>query len=83
MSSASGNLLLAVGYPVSLVVIARWVPVVRERRWPWFAAHQAGVAAVVAGWLLRGRAAGAAANAGWLVAATVWYAAGGRDGPRP
>jgi hypothetical protein len=71
------NLLQLAGYPVSLVVIARWVPVVRERRWRWFAAHQAGMAAIVVGWLLRGKAGPVALNGAWLVAASLWYALGG------
>jgi len=66
------------GYPLSLVVIARWVPVVRERRWRWFAAHQAGMAAIVVSWLLRGKTAGAAVNGTWLVVAALWYVLGGR-----
>jgi len=72
------NLLQLAGYPVSLVVIARWVPVVRERRWRWFAAHQAGMAAIVVGWLLRGKAAPVALNGSWLVVASFWYGLGGR-----
>jgi hypothetical protein len=72
------SLLHLAGYPVSLVVIARWLPVVRERRWRWLAAHQAGVTAIVVGWLLRGKAAPVAVNGGWLVVAAIWYALGGR-----
>jgi hypothetical protein len=80
MSSTPSTLLHLAGYPVSLVVIARWVPVVRERRWQWFAAHQAAVAAVVAGWLLRGRAGVGAVNGAWLIVAAVWYVVGGPAG---
>ncbi|HET7486421.1 MAG TPA: hypothetical protein VFJ85_00730 [Acidimicrobiales bacterium] len=69
--------LFAVGYPAAVAVIARWVPVVRERRWKWLAVHHAGVAAIVAGWLLR-RPPAAIPNAAWLVVSSVWYAAGGR-----
>ncbi len=71
-----------VGYPVSLVVIARWVLVVRERRWRWFAAHQAAVVAIVAGWLLRGSRGAAAVNGTWLVVSTAWYALGRRPAAR-
>ncbi len=80
MSTFVATLLHLAGYPASLVVIARWVPVVRERRWRWFAAHQVGVAAVVVGWLLRGRGAAAAVNGAWLVVATAWYAVAGSEG---
>jgi hypothetical protein len=56
------------------------VPVVREQRQRWFAAHQAAVAAIVAGWLLWGRAPSAAFNAAWFVVAAAWYVVGGRRG---
>ena len=69
--------LLAVGYPVSIGVIARWVPVVRERRLRWFLVHHAGVLAIILGWSLR-RPPAVAPNAAWLVASTVWYVVGGR-----
>ena len=69
--------LLVVGYPVAVVVIARWVPVVRERRTRWLVLHHAAVAAIVVGWALR-RPAAVAPNAAWLVVSTVWYALGGR-----
>ncbi len=64
------------GYPVAVAVITRWVPVVRERRWPWLLAHQAATAAIVAGWVLLGRRAAAAVNGAWFVVAAVWYARG-------
>ncbi|HEV2810895.1 MAG TPA: hypothetical protein VGV93_10935, partial [Acidimicrobiales bacterium] len=70
-----------VGYPVAIGVIARFVPVVRERRWRWLAAHHAGVLAIVAGWGLRGEALTAAFNASWLAASSLWYAVGGKGGP--
>ncbi|CAN5233409.1 hypothetical protein BH24ACT1_BH24ACT1_07290 [soil metagenome] len=73
--------LFGVGYPVAIGVIARFVPVVRKRRWRWLAAHHAGVVAIVAGWALRGEAPAAAANASWLAASSLWYALGGRDQP--
>lgn len=66
------------GYPIAIAVIVRFVPVVRERRTRWFLAHQAGVAAIVAGWLLRGDTRGAAVNGTWFVIAAAWYAIGGR-----
>jgi hypothetical protein len=66
--------LLAGGYPLSIVVIARFVPVVRERRWRWLAAHHVGVSAIVAGWALKGDRRAVVINSSWLVASTVWYA---------
>ena len=76
MKGGAAWLALLVGYPVAFVVVTRWVPVVRERRWRWFASHQAAMAAVVTGWLLRGRGSSAALNGAWLVVATAWYVLG-------
>jgi hypothetical protein len=70
--------LFALGYPVSIAVIVRFVPVVRERRLSWLVAHDAAVAAIVAGWALRRDWRAVAINSSWLVAANVWYALGGR-----
>jgi hypothetical protein len=70
--------LLAAGYPVSIVVISRFVPVVRQRRWSWLAAHHLGVVAIVAGWAIKGRTPAVAINGAWLVTSSVWYALGGR-----
>lgn len=76
MSSA----LLALGYPASLAVIARFARVVRERRVGWFVAHQAAVAAIVGGWALRGRWAAAVVNGAWFAVACAWWARGRRSG---
>ena len=73
--------LFAVGYPVSVAVITRFVPVVRQRRVPWFAAHQLGVAAVVAGWAVERNWPSVAVNGAWLVTATAWWVRGGRSSP--
>lgn len=70
--------LFAVGYPVSIVVIARFAPVVRGRRYRWFVAHELAVGAIVAGWAIRGDRGAVAINGTWLVAATAWYVLGGR-----
>jgi hypothetical protein len=69
--------LLVLGYPVAILVIARWVPVVREQRMTWFLAHQAAVAAIVAGHALLGNAAAVAVNGAWFVIAAAWYGAVG------
>jgi len=68
---------LVVGYPVSVAVISRWVPVVRERRTTWLVAHHAAVMAIILGWSVR-RPAAVPPNALWLVVSTLWYWAGGR-----
>lgn len=72
--TASSITLFAVGYPVSVGVLTRWVPVVRERRRTWFAAHTAAVSAVVAGWAIEGRSSAVAVNGAWLVSSIAWYA---------
>jgi hypothetical protein len=69
--------LFVVGYPLAIVPIVRWVPVVRERRLRWFLAEIAGTSAIVAGWAIEGRAGAVAVNATWGVVATVWYVLGG------
>lgn len=71
MTLATG--LHLVGYPVAIGVIARFVPVVRERRLAWFLAHQAAVAAIAAGWLLKDRPSAVAVNGAWGVIAAGWY----------
>jgi hypothetical protein len=65
--------LFAFGYPASVVVIARWFPVVRERRQRWFVVHALAVSAIVAGWALRGEWRSVAINATWLVISIIWY----------
>ena len=76
MKAATAALpLFVVSYPVAIVVIARWVPVVRERRTGWFTAHAAAVVAIIVGWALR-RPAATVPNLAWLVASTIWYRPG-------
>jgi len=77
-TDAAATALFAFGYPTSIAVILRFVPVVRERRLKWLVAHDLAVAAIVAGWALKGDRRAVAINASWLVAASVWYALGGR-----
>lgn len=82
MGAASAGL-LAVGYPVSLAVICRFFPVVRERRLRWLLAHHAAVLAIVAGWAMRGNRPAAAVNSAWLVVASAVYLAGRREKEEP
>ena len=77
-ADAVATALFVVGYPTSIVVILRFVPVVRERRMKWLVAHDLAVAAIVGGWALKGDRRAVVVNASWLVAANVWYALGGR-----
>jgi hypothetical protein len=70
--------LFAFGYPASIAVVSRFVPVVRERRWKWLAVHHLGMAAIIAGCVSKRTTIGVLGNTGWLVLSTAWYAAGGR-----
>jgi hypothetical protein len=77
-ADTAATALFVVGYPTAIVVILRFVPVVRERRLKWLVAHDLGVVAIVAGWALKGDRRAVVINASWLVAANVWYALGAR-----
>ena len=69
-------LLFAFGYPAAIIVIFRFVPVVRERRTRWFVIHELGVAAIVAGQALMDNPQGVVINGSWGVVAALWYALG-------
>ena len=71
--------LFGLGYPASIAVITRFVPVVRQRRWGWLAVHHVGVGAVIVAWATRREGVAVAANATWLVASSAWYALGRRS----
>ncbi len=62
-TDAAATVLFAFGYPTAIVVILRFVPVVRERRMKWLVAHDLAVAAIVAGWALKGDGRAVAINA--------------------
>ena len=70
--------LFAFGYPVSIVVIVRFVPVVRERRLRWLVIHHVAVVAIVLGWITTGDVPAIVVNSSWLAASSVWYVLGGR-----
>lgn len=72
------TVLFAFGYPVAVVVIAFFKRVVRERKLAWFASHQVAMAAIVAGWSIRGRASPVVVNGIWFVVAAAWWVLGGR-----
>ena len=73
--------LFAVGYPVAVVVIARFLPVVRNRRIRWIVAHEVAVAAIVAGHAIDDNTSAVVINGAWLVIAALWYALGARRRP--
>jgi hypothetical protein len=70
--------LFGLGYPVAIAVVSRFVPVVRERRWRWLAAHHVGVAAIIAAWATRRESVPVVVNSTWLVASSAWYVLGAR-----
>lgn len=82
MSELQANamwLVLVPAYAVAVTVIARWIPVVRERRLRWFTAHQVAVGVIVLGNVARDRAVGVIVNGLWFLVAAGWYVLGGRS----
>ncbi|MEA2826530.1 MAG: hypothetical protein QOG43_969 [Actinomycetota bacterium] len=78
--TALAVVLLVVGYPVALGVLARLRPVLRERRRAWFLVLEAATVLISVGWLLLGRAAGPIINGLALVAfAGAWWWTGRRQ----
>ena len=74
--------LLVIGYPVALAMLARLRPVLAERRVWWFAALEAAMASIVAGWSLRGQSLAALINGAALVGfAIAWLITGRRTRP--
>ena len=72
-----------VGYPLAIAGIFRLRRAFRRREPGWVVAEEAGVAAIVAGWLLAGRLSrygpAAAVNAAWGVGlAAAWLVTGRR-----
>ena len=77
------SVLLVIGYPVALCVLARLRPVLAERRVWWFLALEAATASITAGWLLHGRPPAAAVNGAALVGfAIAWFITGQRAAAR-
>lgn len=68
--------LFGFGYPASVAVLSRFVPVVRERRWRWLVVHHVAVAAIIGGWAVRREAGAVALNATWLAVSSAWYVLG-------
>ena len=81
--NVTASVLLVIGYPVALGVLARLRPVLVERRVWWFVALEAAMASVTAGWLLHRRPLPAAVNGTALVVfAIAWLITGYRAGLR-
>lgn len=68
--------LFGFGYPASIAVVSRFVPVVRERRLRWLAVHHLALAAVIAAWATRREGVAVALNSTWLIASSAWYVLG-------
>ena len=82
VGNLTASVLLVIGYPVALGVLARLRSVLAERRVWWFAALEAATASITAGWLLHGRRVPAAVNGAALVGfAIAWWINGQRAGP--
>ena len=82
MGKVTASVLLVIGYPVALGVLARLRSVLAGRRVWWFAALEAATVSITAGWLLHGRHLPAAVNGAALVGfAIAWRITGQRAGP--
>ena len=83
IGTVTASVLLVIGYPLALGVLARLRPVLVERRVWWFLALEAATAAITAGWLLHRRPVPAAVNGAALVGfAIAWLITGQRAGQR-
>ena len=79
----TASVLLLIGYPFALGVLARLRAVLVERRVWWFAVLEAATASITAGWLLHRRPVPAAVNGAALVGfAIAWLITGRHAGPR-
>ena len=81
-ANVTASVLLVIGYPLALGVLARLRPVLAERRVWWFAALEAATASITAGWFLHGRPLPAVLNGAALVGfAIAWLITGQHAGP--
>ena len=82
VGNVTASVLLVIGYPLALGVLARLRPVPAERRVWWFAALEAATASVTAGWLLHARRLPVALNGAVLAGFGIaWLITGQRAGP--
>ena len=83
MGNVKASVLLVIGYPLALGVLARLRSVLAERRVWWFAALEAATVSIAAGWLLHGRLLPAAVNGAAFVGfAITWLVTGQHAGPQ-
>ncbi len=78
MLKVTAFVLLVVGYPSALVVLARLKAVLVQRRVWWFAALEGATASIGIGWLLRGRPLPALINGIALVGFAIAWSITGR-----
>ena len=77
--NVTAAVLLMVGYPLAVGVLARLRPVLTERRGWWFVVLEAATASITAGWLLRRRPLPAVVNGTAFVGfAVAWLMTGHR-----
>lgn len=82
MGGVTASVLLMMGYPLALGVLARLRSVLAERRVWWFVALEAATVSIAAGWLLHGRLLPAAVNGAALIGfAIAWLVTGQRAVP--
>ncbi len=77
-ASRVGVALLVVGYPASVAVLVRVLPVLRERGRRWFGVLVAGLSCLAVGWALLRRPVPAAVNGVGLIALVVAWVWRGR-----
>lgn len=81
VGNVTSYVLLMVGYPLALGVLARLRSVLADRRVWWFVALEGATASITAGWLLQGRPVPAVINGAALVGfAIAWFVTGQRIG---
>jgi len=79
IANVTALVLLVIGYPMALAILARLRSVLVERRVWWFAALQVATASIAVGWLLDARPLAALPNGAALVGfAIAWFITGRR-----
>ncbi len=82
MGNVKASVLLVIGYPLALGVLARLRRLAERRVWS-FAALEAATVSIAAGWLLHGRLLPAAVNGAAFVGfAIAWLVTGQHAGPQ-
>ena len=80
IGNVTAFVLLVIGYPMALAMLARLRPVLAERRVSWFAALEAAMASIAVGWFLHGRPLAALFNGAALAGLAIAWLITGRRG---